>query len=111
MPGSSRDLGGRFHVHRMKGLSSVLNVETNRVDNTLGTGNGRLHRPLVMCISGDPFDTSILAQSTMARDYAHADARLGQMAHHTTAQKSGPAEHGCAVHFRIREMIVPDVVD
>jgi hypothetical protein len=70
----------------MKSLSSVLNVETNRVDNTLGAGNGRLHGPLVMCVSGDPFDTSILAQPTMARDYAHPGARLGQMAHDTTAK-------------------------
>ena len=54
----------------------MLNVETNRVDNTLGTGNGRLHGPLVMCVRGDLFDSIVFAQSAMPRDYAHSGAGL-----------------------------------
>ena len=95
----------------MKRITSVLNVETDRVDNTVGTGNGYLHGAFVMCVRGDLFDSIVLAQPVMPRDYAHPGAGLAQMAHNTTANKAGPAKHSCAAQSRIRQMILCDAVN
>jgi hypothetical protein len=51
----------------MKSVTSVLNVETDRVDNTVGTGNGCLYGALVMCVRGDLLDASVLARRAMRR--------------------------------------------
>jgi hypothetical protein len=77
----------------------------------VGTGNGCLHGALVMCVRGDLFDTSILAQPAMARDYADPGAGLAQMAHDTTANKASSAKHGDAAHSAIRQMIPWDAID
>jgi hypothetical protein len=45
----------------MKCITSVLNVETDRVDNTVGAGNGCLDGTFVMCVRGDRFDTLVFA--------------------------------------------------
>src|SRR5215831_5647041 len=81
---SSCDFGGRFDVHRMKSVTSVLNIETDRVDNTVGTGNDCLHGTLVMRVRGDLLDSSVLAWPAMPRDCAHSGAGIAQMAHDTT---------------------------
>src|SRR6516225_4905792 len=101
---SSRDLCGYFHVHRMKSVSSVLDVETNRVDNTVGTGNGYLHGALVVCVRGDLFNSRVLAPPAMPRDNADPGVRIAQTAHDTTANKASSAKHGDAVHCAIRQM-------
>jgi hypothetical protein len=96
----------------MKSVTSVFNVETDRVDNTVGTGNGRLHGALVMCVRGDLFDTSILGQPAMARDYADPGAGLAQMSPDTPANKASSAKHGNAVHSAIlRQATVCDAGD
>jgi hypothetical protein len=95
----------------MKRITSVLNVEADRVDNTVGTGNGCLHGAFVMCVRGDLFDSTVFAQSVMPRDYAHPGAGLAQMAHDTPANKAGPAKHGCAAQSPIRQMILCDALD
>src|SRR6516164_7889504 len=100
----SCDFGGRVHVHRMKSVTSVFNIETDRVDNSVGTGNGCLHGTLVMCVRGDLLDSSVLAQPAMPRDCAHSGTGVAQMAHDTTANKAGPAKHACAAHSLIRQM-------
>jgi hypothetical protein len=89
----------------------VLNVETDRVDNTIGTSKGDLHGALVSCVRGDLFDSIVLALSAMSRDYSHPSAGLAQMAHDTTANKAGPAKYGCAAHSLIRQLILCDAVD
>src|SRR5216683_6940832 len=111
LPRSSCDLAGRFHVHRVKRITSVLNVETDRVDNAVGTGNGGRHGAFVMCVGGDLFDAIVLGPPTMPRDHAHPGAGLAQMAHDATANKAGPPKHGYAAHSPIRQMILCDALD
>ena len=95
----------------MKSVTSVLNVETDRVDNTVGTANGCLYGVLVMCVRGDLLDSSVLARRAMPRDCAHSGTGVAQMAHDTTANKAGAAEHGCAAQSPIRQMILRDALD
>ena len=76
----------------VKRITSVLNVEADRVDNTVGAGNGCRHGAFVMCVRGDLFNSIVLSQPGMPRDYAHPGAGLAQMAHDTTANKAGPAK-------------------
>jgi hypothetical protein len=95
----------------MKRITSVLNVETNRVDNTVGTDNGCLHGAFVMCVRGDLLDSSVLAQLATPRDYTHPGAGLVQMANDATADKAGPAKHSYAAHSPIRQMILCDAHD
>ena len=95
----------------MKRVSSALNVETDRVDNTIDTGNGCLGGAFVMYVRDDLFDSIILAQPAMPRDYAHPGAGHAQMMHDATANKAGPAKHGCAAHSPIRQMILCDALD
>jgi hypothetical protein len=64
-----------------------------------------------MCVRGDLFDTSILAQPAMARDYAHPGAGLAQMSHDTTANKAGSAKYGDAAHSAIRQMTLSGAID
>src|SRR6267154_6133671 len=111
LPRSSCDLAGRFHMHRVKRITSVLNVETDRVDNAVGAGNGGRHGAFVMDVGGDLFDAIVLDPPTMPRDHAHPGARLAQLAHDATANKAGPAKHGCAAHSLIRQMILCDALD
>jgi hypothetical protein len=93
-------------VQRMKRITSVLNVETDRIDNAVGTGNGGLHRTFGMCVGGDLFGAIALRPPRMPRDYAHPDAGLVQMAHDATANKASPAKYGHAAHFPIHKMIL-----
>jgi hypothetical protein len=95
----------------MKSVASLFNAETDRVDNTVGTGNGCLHGALVMCVRGDLFDSGVLAPPTAPRDYADSGAGVAQMAHDTTANKAGPAKHGYAADSLIRQTILCDAVD
>src|ERR1700682_5295916 len=111
LPRSSCDLAGRFHVHRVKRIASMLNVETDRVDDAVGTGNGGGHGASVMGVGGDLFDAIVLGLPRMPRDQAHPGAGLAQMAHDATADKAGPAKHGCAAYSPIRRMILCDALD
>src|SRR5262252_1615062 len=111
LPRSSCDLGSRFHVHRMKRITSVLNVETDRVDNAVGTGNGCLHGALVMCVRSDLLDCSVVARPAMPRNYADPGAGVAQMAHDTTANKASSAKHRDAAHCAFRQMILWDPGD
>src|SRR5262249_47512811 len=95
----------------MKSVASLFNVETDRVDNPVGTGNGCLHGALVTCVRSDLFDSSVPAQLAMTRDYAHPGAVIAQMAHDTTANKAGPSKHDCAAHSLILQMIPCDALD
>src|SRR5215470_6511765 len=88
LPRSSCDLAGRFHVHRVKRVTSVLNVETDRVDSAVGTGKCGLHAAVVMCVGGDLFDAIVLGEPLMPRDYAHLGADLAQMAHDAATYKN-----------------------
>src|SRR5215470_7644914 len=105
LPRSFCDLAGRFHVHRVKRVTSVLNVETDRVDGAVGTGKGGLHAAFVTRVGGDLFDAIVLSAPLMPRDYAHLGADLVQIAHDATTYKTGPAKHCCAAYFSIRQMI------
>src|SRR5215475_7625204 len=96
LPGSSCDLAGRLHMHRAKRITSVLNVETDRVDSALGTGKCGLHAAFVMYIGRDLLDAIVLGAPLMPRDYPHLGAKLVQTAHDATTYKAGPAKHGCA---------------
>src|SRR5262249_31017239 len=107
----SCDLGGSFHVHRTKSVTSVFNVETDRVDNTVSTGNGCLDGALVMCVCGDLLDSGVLAPPAMARDNADPGAGLAQVAHDTTANKASSAKHRDAAHSAIRQMILWGAID
>jgi hypothetical protein len=95
----------------MKRVTSVLNLETDRIDNTVGTGNGRRHGTFVMCVGSDLFDAIILSPPTMPRNDAHPGAGLTQIAHDATADKAGPAKHSYAAHSPIRQMILCDAHD
>src|SRR5262245_50262809 len=90
----------------MKRIGSVLNVETDHVDNAVGTGNGCLRGTFVMCVRSEMFDSILPAQPAMPRDHPHPGAGHAQMVHNTTANKTGPAKHGCAPHSAIRRMIL-----
>ena len=81
-------------MHRVKRFASMLNVETDRVDDAVGTGNGGRHGTFVMCVGGDLFDAIILSPPTMPRNDAHPGAGLARMADDATADKAGPAKHG-----------------
>src|SRR5215470_7155323 len=108
LPRSSCNLAGRFHMHRVKRVTSVLKVETDRVDSAVGTGKCGLHASVVMCVAGDLFDAIVLGAPRTPRDYAHRDADLPQIAHDATTYKTGPAKHCCAAHTSIRQMILCD---
>ena len=43
-------------MHRMKRITSMLDIEADRVDNAVGTHNGGLYGALVVCIGGDLFE-------------------------------------------------------
>src|SRR5262249_57858761 len=92
----------------MKSVASLFNVETDRVDNTVGTGNGCLHGALVTCVLSDLFDSSVPAQLALTRDYARPGAVIAQMGHDPTANEAWPSKHDCAAHSRIRQLIPPD---
>src|SRR5262249_7134522 len=111
LPRSSCDLGGRFHVHRMKLITSVLNVETDRVNNAVGTSNGCLHGALVMCVRSDLLDCSVLARPAMPRDYADPSAGVAQVAHNTTANKASSAKHCDTAQCAFRRTILWDASD
>jgi hypothetical protein len=95
----------------MKRITSVLNVETDRVDNTVGTGNGGLHGAFVMCIGRDLFNAIGLGPPTVPRDYAYSGAGFAQVAHDARSKKPSPAKHGYAADFPIRHMVLWDALD
>src|ERR1700730_12367786 len=43
-------------MHRMKRITSMLDIEADRVDNAVGTRNGGLYGALVVRIGGDLFE-------------------------------------------------------
>ena len=90
----------------MKRITSVLNVETDRIDNAVGNGNGGLHRTFGMRVGDDLFDAIALRPPRMPRDGAYPDAGLAQMAHDATANKASPAKDGHATHSPIHRMIL-----
>ena len=64
-PRRSGDPRGRFHVHRMKRIRSMLDIEADRVDNAVGTRNGGLYGALVVCIGGELFEAVALGPLRM----------------------------------------------
>src|SRR5262249_54929310 len=95
----------------MKSVTSVLDVETDCVDNAIGAGNGGRHGAFVMSVGGNLFDAIVLGPSIVPRDHAHPGAGRAQIAHHATANKAGPAKHSYAAHSQIRRIILCDAVD
>jgi len=98
-------------VHGMKSITSVLDVETDRVDNAVGACSGGLHGAFVMCFGGDLFDAIVPGARMMPRENAYPGAGRAQMAHDATANKAAPAKRGYAAHSPIREIILCDAVN
>src|SRR5262249_33935484 len=99
------------HMHRVKCIASMLDVETDSVDNAVSAGNGGLRRALVICIGGDLLDAAVLQPPGMPRGDAHGDAGLVQIARDATANKAGPAKYGHAAHLPIHPAILRDARD
>src|SRR5262245_244298 len=53
----------------MKSITSVLDVETDCVDNAIGAGNGGRHGAFVMCVGGGLFDAIVLGPGIVPRDH------------------------------------------
>src|SRR5215467_9069312 len=81
----SGDPCGRFHMHRMKRIASLLDIEADRVDNAVGTNNGGLYGALVVRIGGDLFEAVALGPPRTSRGDAHRGAGGAQMARDATA--------------------------
>jgi hypothetical protein len=95
----------------MKRITSMLNIEADRVDNAVGTHNGGLYGALVVRIGGDLFEAVALGPPRMPRGDAHCGAGPAQMAGHATANKASPAEHRYAAYFSIHPVILRSAVD
>jgi hypothetical protein len=52
-------------MHRMKRITSMLDIEADRVDNAVGTRNGGLYGALVVRIGGDLFEAVALGPPRM----------------------------------------------
>jgi hypothetical protein len=95
----------------MKRITSMLDIEADRVDNAVGTRNGGLYGALVVCIGGDQFEALVLGPPRMPRGDAHCDARPVQMARDATADKASPAEHRYAAYVSIHPAILRHALD
>src|SRR2546423_15596421 len=92
-PRRSGDPRGRFHVHRMKRITSMLDIEADRVDNAVGIHNGGLDGALVAGIGGDLFEAFALGPPRMPGRDAPRDAGPAQMVLAATATTPSPAVH------------------
>src|SRR5262249_29423170 len=110
-PRRSGDPCGRFHVHRMKRITSMLDIEADRVDDAVGTHDGGLHGALVVRIGGDLFEAVAVGPLRMPRGDAHRDAGPVQMARDATTDKASPAEHRYAAYVSIHPVILRDALD
>src|ERR1700730_2122169 len=110
-PRYARDPSGRFDVHRMECIASVLDVQANGVDHPIGARNGGLYGALVICVGGDLFDAVALSPTRMPRGDAHRGAGLAQIAHDATANKASSLKHGYAAHWPIDPIILGDALD
>src|SRR4029077_1725620 len=95
----------------MKCIASMLDVQTDRVDNTVGADHGGFYGTLVMCIGSDLFDAVALSPQRMPRGASHRGAGLAQLAHDATTKKTSPAKHGYTAHFQVRRAIRRDALD
>ena len=59
------DPSGRFDVHRMECIASVLDEQANRADHAIDARNGGLYGAFVMCVSGDLFDVVAISPTRM----------------------------------------------
>src|SRR6516164_7897986 len=110
-PRRSGDPCGRFHMHRMKRITSMLDIEADRVDNAVGTHNGGLYGALVVRIGGDLFEAVVLGPDRMSRGDAHRGTGPAQMARDATANKTSSTEHRYAAYFSIHPPILRSAVD
>src|SRR6188472_2743207 len=98
-------------MHRLKRVTSMLDIEADRVDNSVGARNGGLYGALVVCIGGDLFEAVALGLLSMPRGDAHRGAGPAQMARDATADKASPAEHRYRAYFSIHPVILRDDLD
>jgi hypothetical protein len=90
----------------MKRVTSMLDIEADRIDNAVGTRNGGLYGALVVRIGDDLFEAVAVGPPWMPRDDARRDARPVQTARDTTADKAGSAEHRYAAYVSIHPVIL-----
>jgi hypothetical protein len=95
----------------MKRITSMLDIEADRVDNAVGAHNGALDGAIVVCIGGDRFEVAALGPPRMPRGDAHRGARSAQMTRDATTNKPSPAEHRYAANFSIHPVILRDALD
>jgi hypothetical protein len=95
----------------MKRITSMLDVQADRVDNPVGTRNGGLDGALVVCICGDLFEAIALGPPRMPWGDAHRGAGPAQMVRDSTANKPSPAEHRYAANFSIHPVILRDALN
>ena len=95
----------------MKRITSMLDIEANRVDNAVGTHNGALDGALVACIGGDLFEAVALGPPSMPRGDAHRHAGPAQMLRDPPADKPSPAEHRYAAYVSIHPVILRDALN
>src|SRR5262249_2650865 len=110
-PCRSGDPCGRFNVHRMKRIASMLDIEADRVDNAVGTRDGGRHGAVVLRLGGDLFEAAALGRPGMPGGDAHRGAGPVQMARDATADKANPAEHRYAAYVSIHPVILRDALD
>src|SRR5262249_50339784 len=91
-PRRSGDPCGRFHVHRMKRICAMLDVEADRVDDAVGTCDGGLYGALVVGISGNLLEAVAPSLARMPRGDAYRGAAAAQTARGATASKTRPAK-------------------
>ena len=91
---------GSLDMHRVKAVPAVLDVEADRIHGTVGAGESRSHRCLIMQIRSHGLWNRFIRPKHrldplwMAHGHPHPEPSPKEMPHDPPAEEAGPTKHG-----------------
>ena len=91
---------GSLDMHRVKAVPAVLDVEADRIHDTVGADESRSHRGLIMQIRSHGLRNRFIRLKyrldplRMAGGHPHSEPAPEEMPHDPTSKEAGPTEHG-----------------
>ena len=91
---------GSLDMHRVKAVPAVLDVEADRIHDTVGADESRSHRCLIMQIRSHGLRNRFIRPKyrldplRMAGGHPHPKPAPKEMPNDPPAEEAGPAEHG-----------------
>ena len=86
-------------MHRVKAVPAVLDIEADRIDGAMGSGESRRHRRLILQIRRHGLRHRLIRPKhrldplRMARGHPHREPTSEEMPHDPAAKEAGPTEH------------------